>query len=59
MRQDVIREDLKNYLKDNGIKSKFIAKKIGLSEGMISYFINGKKRLSSNNLILISEIIYS
>ncbi|AQS04012.1 helix-turn-helix domain-containing protein [Clostridium beijerinckii] len=59
MKQDVIREDLKNYLKENGIKSKFIAQKIGLSEGMISYFINGKKRLSSANLILISNIIYS
>jgi|GEM_PF-5638159 len=28
MKQDVIREDLKNYLKENGIKSKFITQKI-------------------------------
>jgi len=59
MKQDIVREDLKNYLKENGIKAKFIANKIGISAVMISYFINGKKRLSSNNLVLISEIIYS
>jgi predicted transcriptional regulator len=58
MTQESIRNDLKNYLKDNGIKNKFIAQKIGLSEGMISYFINGKKNLSSNRLNSISDIIY-
>lgn len=59
MNQNTIREDLKKYLEDNGIKNKFIANKIGLSESMISYFLNGKKRLSSASLDLISNIIYS
>lgn len=58
MNQDTIRNDLKQYLEDNGIKNKFIAKQIGLSESMISYFLNGKKRLSSTSLNLISNIIY-
>lgn len=58
MTQESIRNDLKNYLKDNGIKSKFIAQKIGLSEGMISYFINGKKNLSTKHLNSIYNIIY-
>lgn len=58
MQQETIREDLKNYLKENGIKSKWIAEKLNLSPAMISYFINGKKRLSSVNLNLISSIIY-
>ncbi|NRT88893.1 helix-turn-helix domain-containing protein [Clostridium beijerinckii] len=59
MNQDTIRNDLKKYLEDNGIKNKFIAKQIGLSESMISYFLNGKKRLSSNSLNLIYNIIYN
>ncbi len=59
LKQDTIRKDLKQYLEDNGIKNKFIAKQINLSESMISYFLNGKKELSSNKLILISDIIYS
>ena len=58
MTQESIRNDLKNYLKENGIKNKFIAEKIDLSPSMISYFINGKKRLSANKLNLISNIIY-
>ncbi|MBF7811949.1 helix-turn-helix domain-containing protein [Clostridium beijerinckii] len=59
MKQDIIREDLKSYLKENGIKAKFIAEKIGISPAMISYFINHKKKLSSASLILISNIIYN
>ena len=59
MLQDTIRNDLKQYLEDNGIKSKWFAGKIGLSESMMSYFLNGKKRLSPINLNLISNIIYS
>jgi len=58
MSQEVIREDLKKYLKENGIKNKFIAQKIQLSTAMISYFLNGKKGLSSNYLNKISDIIY-
>ncbi|UYZ34173.1 helix-turn-helix transcriptional regulator [Clostridium beijerinckii] len=59
MNQDTIRNDLKKYLEDNGIKNKFIAKQIGLSESMVSYFLNGKKRLSSTSLNLIYNIIYN
>lgn len=58
MSQEVIREDLKKYLKENGIKNKFIAEKIDISTAMISYFLNGKKRLSSKYLKKISNIIY-
>lgn len=59
MNQDEIRKDLKEYLKNNGVKSKFIALKLELSPAMISYFINNKKGLSSNYLQQICRIIYS
>lgn len=58
MNPDNIRRDLNNYLQDNGIKSKFIASKIGISESMMSYFLNNKKSLSVNNLQKIYNIIY-
>lgn len=59
MLQEVIREDLKKYLKENGIKNKFIAEKIEISTAMISYFINGRKNLSSTYIKKIEDIIYS
>jgi len=59
MNQEIIRKDLKEYLKKNGIKNKFIAEQIELSASMISYFISGKKGLSSNYLRKIEGIIYN
>lgn len=42
---DVIRQQMKDYLVRNGVMAKHIASHIGVSDSMISLFKKGKKNL--------------
>lgn len=44
--QDVLREILKDFLKDNGITQKFISEKMGLSSNTLASFKCGAFNLS-------------
>lgn len=40
----MVGSNIKQYLKDNGIKQSFLVEKTGLSAGVISDLCNGKKK---------------
>ena len=54
-----IRKELIEFLKKNGIKNRFIAKKIDVSDTTISLFINGKRELSTKKLQALNELIHN
>ena len=51
--QDEIRNELKNFLKEKGIKNKKVAEKVMLSDQTISMFLHEKRELSHRKLVLI------
>ena len=52
-----IKQETKDYLVKNGIKQRFIAKKLNISDAMFSYFINDKKNLSEEKQQELLKII--
>lgn len=52
-----IRQQAKNYIKSNGIKQNFIARKLEVSDAMMSYYLNDKKNLSSEKELELQKII--
>lgn len=58
LNNDDIKNNLKTYLTKNGIKQRFIARKLNLSDTTISLFIKGKIELSQNKLNLINNIVH-
>ncbi|MBU5311046.1 helix-turn-helix transcriptional regulator [Tissierella carlieri] len=52
-----LRELLQEYVQEKGIKYKYIAKEINVSESMLSHWRAGRKKLSESNLRLLEQII--
>lgn len=52
-----IREQAKNYIEQNGIKQNFIARKLEISDAMMSYYLNGHKNLSNEKELQLKQII--
>jgi len=52
-----IREQTKQYLEDNGIKQNFIARKLNISDAMMSYYLNNHKNLSYEKELELKQII--
>lgn len=52
-----VREKTRQYLKDNGIKQKFVAKQIGITPAMFSYYLNDHKNLSDGKIEKLLKII--
>ncbi len=48
---------LKELLKSKGVKQKWLAKKIGVSEVTFSNWVKGKSHPSKNNLKKLSEAL--
>ena len=48
---------LKELLKSKGVKQKWLAKKIGVSEVTLSHWVKGKSHPSKNNLEKLSEVL--
>ncbi|HEY5588429.1 MAG TPA: hypothetical protein VIK86_05670 [Candidatus Paceibacterota bacterium] len=54
-----IKEELQQYLTENGVKNIWICKKLNLSPTTISLFLKGKRELLPYHLEEISLIIHS
>lgn len=52
-----IREQAKLYLEENGIKQNFIARKLNISDAMMSYYLNNHKNLSYEKELQLQKII--
>lgn len=50
-------EKIKTAIDSRGIKSKFLAEKLGVSEAMFSYLINGQRRWQSYQVDKICLIL--
>ncbi|MBR4378012.1 MAG: helix-turn-helix transcriptional regulator [Bacilli bacterium] len=48
---------LKDYIELHGIKSQFICDKTGITKVAMSNILNGKRKLTANELLLISKAI--
>jgi len=53
-----VRLDLIKYLKENGVKQSFVAKKVNLSNCSISLFITSRRFLIPEKLEIIRTLIY-
>lgn len=52
-----IRQATKEYLEKNGIKQNFIARKLNISDAMMSYYLNNHKNLSNEKEEKLKQII--
>lgn len=52
-----IRQQAKQYIEENGIKQCFIARKLDISDAMMSYYLNNHKNLSSDKEEELQKII--
>lgn len=48
---------LKMYLEENGIKQQFVCDKTGIDKVTLSNILNGKRKLTANELLLIANAI--
>ncbi len=55
--KETLRQQVNDFIKENGIIAKHIAKKIGISPAMLCYFRHGKKNLSTENAKKLQEFI--
>lgn len=49
--EEKLREDLKKYVKETGVKYCFISKKLGIQNSRLSRWKNKKKNLPINQLV--------
>ncbi|WP_313232349.1 helix-turn-helix domain-containing protein [Tissierella praeacuta] len=47
---NLLREQLQEFVKSNGIKYKYIAEQLNISESMLCHWRKGRKELSRNTL---------
>jgi transcriptional regulator with XRE-family HTH domain len=52
-------ESYKKKIKELGLKQKYIAKRIGVSESQFSLFLNGERNLDYKRLIQLNLILNS
>lgn len=50
-------EKLKKYLEEHGISQAFLAKKLGFSNTRMSMMINGKRKMTADDLFKICIIL--
>ncbi len=55
--QNEVRKQFEEYIKVNGIKVRFIAKKIGLSESTLSHWRKRRRNLSMEHLQALLDIM--
>lgn len=51
------RKQIKEILDNNGVKYSFIAKKVGVSNVTVTYWLNGKSDIPTKRLEQIKEIL--
>lgn len=52
-----VEKKLKLYLEENGIKQQFVCDKTGIDKVTLSNILNGKRKLTANELLVIAEAI--
>lgn len=52
-----VNQKIKDYLINHGIKQKYIVEKTGLSKGMISDIIRGRRKITAEELGLIAKAL--
>ena len=52
-----VNEKIKKYLEEHGITQTFIEKKTGLSQDKVSKLLNGKRKVSAEELGLIASAL--
>ncbi len=52
-----VERKIQQYLKDHGIKQKFVCEKCGWTKQKMSSIVNGKKKLAADELAAICEAI--
>ena len=52
----MVRENIAAYVKQNGIKQKFIADNIGISPSAVSQLLNGDREISAEEYINICNL---
>ncbi len=50
-------QKLKEYLKENGITQAFICEKTGLTSVQVSKIVNGTRKITADELVLISKAL--
>ena len=53
----MVRENIINYLKNNGIKQSFVADNIGLPRAAMSSLANGKRNLDVEEYVKICDLL--
>lgn len=53
----ILKQELQEYVQEKGIKYKYIAEQIEVSESMLSHFRAGRKNLSSDKIRRLQQII--
>lgn len=48
---------INDYLKEHGISQTFIAEKLGISRTRMSMMLNGKRKMTADDLIKICKIL--
>ena len=51
------RQELKNYIINNGVKQRWIAEKLGITEQYLCMFLNSKRDLPYRRLMDIQNLI--
>ena len=55
LEQSNVADDTREFLKDSGLKSKYVAAKVGIDEQSFSKFLNHKLALSERQLLLLEK----
>lgn len=58
-KNEVVRQELINYVKRTGVKYVFIANKLGISKAYLSLYIHNKRDLNDARLDMLKELIRS
>ena len=54
---DLVRDNLEVYVKEKGVKYKYIAEQIGISESMLCHWRKGRKELGEIKLQALNKYI--
>jgi len=55
--QNEVRQQFENYILIHGVKVRWIAKQIGLSESTLSHWRKGRRNISTKHLQALVDII--
>jgi len=57
MKKTIVGANVKKYISKSGLKQKFFAEKIGMTERQLSDIINGRKIIDSSMILTLCEAL--